>query len=43
MGFGCFDRQRFIACSHGTTCQQIQTMKGEHRLPIKFGRCCIIN
>jgi Zn ribbon nucleic-acid-binding protein len=36
MGFGCFDRQRFITGSNGPTCQQVQTMKGKHRLPIQL-------
>lgn len=38
MGFGRFDRQRFIARIHGPAGDQIQPVETEHRLPIQLGR-----
>jgi hypothetical protein len=43
MGSGRFNRQRFFTGSHGTTCQQVQTMKGQHRLTVQFRRSRIID
>jgi hypothetical protein len=43
MGSGGFDCQGFIVGGHRTAGQKIQTVEGEHGLPVEFGRSGVVD